>query len=405
MNIIFISNLYPAYPGQTRSEMTYALHDFTKEWIKQGHNVRVFTLWDIYPRIFNIFSDFAKRKQLYAQEEEFELDDVPIMRIPTQKIPHCPYIEKELKKVGVKILTILKRYHIIPDIIVAHGLYPAQIAMEIKSEFRIPMVLGLHNTDRFRIEKNRFPKIINQILNTADSLVFRSPAIQKSMQKTIPEIVNQKPNFVAFSGIDESMILSEHELNQKIRTQKKNLTFITACKLIPLKNIDILIQAFETLQGNSAELIIIGDGPERKKLEKLKKESPMSHKIRLLGELPREQVLEYLQKADFFVMASKPETFGLVYLEAMANGCIPIGTKGEGIDGVIRNGYNGFLCDPNVQELPPKLQYLFSMDNKIRAEFIRNTIETVKEYSTGSMATKYLNFLQEDVELGKGYDE
>ena len=49
--------------------------------------------------------------------------------------------------------------------------------------------------------------------------------------------------------------------------------------------------------------------------------------------------------ADFFVMPSYPEGLGIVYLEAMGEGCITIGTKGEGIDGIIRDGENGFLVE------------------------------------------------------------
>ena len=49
-----------------------------------------------------------------------------------------------------------------------------------------------------------------------------------------------------------------------------------------------------------------------------------------------------MEESDVFAMVSSPETFGLVYIEAMAKGCVTIGSKGEGIDGVIVNNENGF---------------------------------------------------------------
>ena len=64
------------------------------------------------------------------------------------------------------------------------------------------------------------------------------------------------------------------------------------------------------------------------------------------GEKAREQVLHLMEESDIFVLVSSPETFGLVYVEAMAKGCITIGSKGEGIDGVIVNNENGYLCTP-----------------------------------------------------------
>ena len=50
-----------------------------------------------------------------------------------------------------------------------------------------------------------------------------------------------------------------------------------------------------------------------------------------------------MAKATYFVMPSKPEGFGIVYLEAMANRCVTVGTQGEGIADLIESGRNGFL--------------------------------------------------------------
>lgn len=50
-----------------------------------------------------------------------------------------------------------------------------------------------------------------------------------------------------------------------------------------------------------------------------------------------------MQEADAFLMVSTGETFGLVYLEAMGQGCITVASRGEGIDGVIIDGENGYL--------------------------------------------------------------
>ena len=59
-----------------------------------------------------------------------------------------------------------------------------------------------------------------------------------------------------------------------------------------------------------------------------------------------------IRNADCFVMVSSREAFGLVYLEAMAKGCIVIGTKGQGIEGIVKHGENGFLCKArDVNEL------------------------------------------------------
>ena len=60
--------------------------------------------------------------------------------------------------------------------------------------------------------------------------------------------------------------------------------------------------------------------------------------------MKREEVIRQMDNHDVFVMISRNETFGLVYLEAMARGCITIASRNEGFDGVIEHGVNGFLC-------------------------------------------------------------
>ena len=69
-----------------------------------------------------------------------------------------------------------------------------------------------------------------------------------------------------------------------------------------------------------------------------------------LGQIPNEDVLAEMAKARFYVMPSVREGFGIVYLEAMASGCITIGTQGEGIADLIESGVNGFLVPPDDPE-------------------------------------------------------
>ena len=64
----------------------------------------------------------------------------------------------------------------------------------------------------------------------------------------------------------------------------------------------------------------------------------------MTGRKPREEVILMLDRADCFIMISRDEVFGLVYLEAMARGCIVVASRGEGMTGIIEDGVNGFLC-------------------------------------------------------------
>ena len=69
----------------------------------------------------------------------------------------------------------------------------------------------------------------------------------------------------------------------------------------------------------------------------------LEKQVRLTGGLPHEQVMALMAKSDLFVLPSWGEGYGIVYIEAMAAGCIAVGAKDEGIEDTITDGENGFL--------------------------------------------------------------
>ena len=118
------------------------------------------------------------------------------------------------------------------------------------------------------------------------------------------------------------------------------LNFITAANFIKRKNIDLLIKAFSLHKDKAFTLKIIGSGKEEKKLKKLCNKLNLENKIIFIGKLPQEKVFDEMKKSQIFILPSINETLGLVYLEASACGCLCIGTKNTGIDGIFQNNIN-----------------------------------------------------------------
>ncbi len=93
-------------------------------------------------------------------------------------------------------------------------------------------------------------------------------------------------------------------------------------------------------------------------------------------------------------MISKGETFGLVYLEAMARGCITIGSRNEGIDGIILHGVNGFLCEAgNEKELAQIIRHINQLTPAERKQISDSAIATAKDMTDIKVAERYLNNL------------
>ena len=129
---------------------------------------------------------------------------------------------------------------------------------------------------------------------------------------------------------------------------------------------------------------MIGDGKERKSLEKIDKN------VIFTGRLPHDEVLSKMRDSDIFVLPSVGETFGMVYLEAMASGCITVCTKGDGIDGIIKNGENGFLVAPNSNNVKDTLLNIKNLSAEELKSLHTNSFNTIKEYTSSLCADRYL---------------
>jgi glycosyltransferase involved in cell wall biosynthesis len=114
-------------------------------------------------------------------------------------------------------------------------------------------------------------------------------------------------------------------------------------------------------------------------------------KVIFKGKLSHSSVIDEMRKADCFIMISENEVFGLVYLEAMSQGCITIASKGEGIDGIIQDKKNGFLCKAgNVDDLIKVLQYIRNMSRTDLDSMRKKAFLTARQYNESSVAEKYL---------------
>ena len=102
--------------------------------------------------------------------------------------------------------------------------------------------------------------------------------------------------------------------------------------------------------------------------------------------------MQILEDTHVFVMISTNEIFGLVYLEAMAASCLTIASKDGGVDGIIINSYNGFLChEADNKELRQILENITRYDNGTLVKIVQQGYKTVEEYSDYKVAEKYLN--------------
>lgn len=366
MKILFITDLYPIKSGETTTPLT--LHNFVTEWIKQGHNVDV-----IKPNF--VFNSFLRRKPYY-KTGVYEFQDVRIFNINY----FTPFLFDFLNKIQKEL--DLYNY----DVIIAHMPSGIIFANKLAKNINKPLICGVHTSDievlTNPIYKFYFKDQLQDAYKNAAKIACRSFVLQKKFNNLFPNLAEK--TFVANSGINLNINYSTFQ-----PFNRSNTKILTCANLIKRKNIDKLIFAMKDLED--FELTIIGDGNELKYLKKIGNNS--RNEIKFLGRLSQEKVLQEMQKSDIFILPSINETFGMVYLEAMASGCITVGTENDGIDGIIKNGENGFLCEPTVESIKKTLLKIKKIENI--EKIVENSLKTVKEYTQENCAKNYLEQLNQ----------
>ena len=123
------------------------------------------------------------------------------------------------------------------------------------------------------------------------------------------------------------------------------VVLITLGRLAPEKNVDEVIKFFanECKLDNKLRYMIVGDGPSKIELESLAKDLNLQDKIVFTGMVEPKEVHLFYQLGDIFVSSSTSETQGLTYVEAMANGLPLLCRYDDCLEGVLKEGENGYF--------------------------------------------------------------
>ncbi|ASY20718.1 glycosyltransferase [Candidatus Planktophila dulcis] len=122
-------------------------------------------------------------------------------------------------------------------------------------------------------------------------------------------------------------------------SEEKKFDFVTVCRLVPWKGVDEIIINVSEL---GVKLLVIGDGPERDSLQKLS--DSLNANVTFVGEIPPEDVPQYLKDCSTFVLNSNFEATSYALIEAQANGLLTIANESTGSEQVITHNLTGLLC-------------------------------------------------------------
>lgn len=394
-NILLITNIYPNndpdYGG------TAVCHSFTKEWVLMGYNVRVVHFDSLFPqpyywvgKIFNKKIQAQTGTVAYTstpkRPKKYSVDGVPVLFVPLRKlIPHKAPSQKQTEMAFRYIVGELEQDGFSPDVITSHFVLPQlQFLPLFKKKYpKARTCLVLHGESSSL--SFYYPTDYQEYMCSVDVWGFRSLAFQQSFVKRFG---NEKPMFLCHSGIPERYI---ENANKNFSNGVKRFVFVGS--LYKLKNVDITLRALHNaMVGKEYTFDIVGSGAENDNLHHLVDKLDMGEHVVFHGQMTRDDAQQIVGNADCFVMVSSREAFGLVYVEAMAKGCIVIGTRGQGIDGIVKHGENGFLCESdNVEKLAEVIDSIVSMPQESLIQISQRAHDTALELTDTNVALHYIN--------------
>lgn len=290
---------------------------------KQGHKV-VYLALDM--------RSIRRKRKLGKYWTQIDGIDILCISIPLGRIP--ANLMYEIGKLGLKLYykDILKKYGK-PDIIHAHFSGIGLMASVLKEKFIIPLVITEHSSN---INKTHLKKQVKNLAlksyKNSDKLITVSSALHDKVLEHFD--INSK---IVHNIVDTK----KFKFTKKRKTT--SFTFISVGNLKYGKGFDILIEAFKKADLNqNIRLKIIGEGKERKNLQIQIDKNGLNEQIELLGFLNRDEISKVMQECDAFVLASRGETFGVVYIEAMLAGLPVIATACGGPEDFV-NHENGLL--------------------------------------------------------------
>ncbi len=394
-NILLITNIYPNNDPEYCG--TKVCHSFTTEWAKMGYNVRAVHFDSLFPRPYywvgKLFNERIQAKtgtvaytKTPRKPVRYSVDGIQVLFVPLRKyVPHKAPSQFQTDKAFRYVVSELEKDGFKPDVVTAHFVLPQLQFMPLfKKQYpSAKTCLVLHGPSG--LLSQFYPDNYQELMPAVDVWGFRSLAFQQSFEKRFG---NNKPMFVCHSGIPEKYL---EPVDKDFADGVKRFAFVGS--LYELKNVDITLRALHrAMDGKEYTFDIVGSGAEIDNLHHLVDELGMSDHVIFHGQMKRDDAQQIVRNADCFVMVSSREAFGLVYVEAMAKGCIVIGTQGQGIDGIVKHGENGFLCKArDVDGLAEIVSKIVSFPPVSLQQISTNAIATAANLTDRKVAEHYIN--------------
>ena len=379
MNIAIFTDTYkPQVNGVVSS-----IESFCAELKSQGHNIFIFA---------------PKMKTVQDMENVFYFRSIPYFFQPEHRIA-LPGSRQLFKFSSLNI-----------DII--HSQTPfslGELGLALSKLFKIPVVHTYHTLFSEYVHyvpfapkrwTKKFAEMASRRYCNACKLVI-VPSI--GIKNILESYGVRTKTAIIPSGVDifnkQEHCSSSYNIREKHHFDTSEKILLYAGRIGKEKNLYFLLDVFSKIKQHhqKVKFIIVGDGPEKKRLKREAKKQKISHNIIFTGYLEKKEVFSYYQEADIFVFASKTETQGLVIAEAMSVGLPVIALEAIGVSDILADNQGGFMIKKDINEFSEKIELLLNNKSLLKNKS-SEAKDKAKQWTTPLMTSKLIQCYKEIID-------
>jgi len=308
-------------------------------------------------------------------------------------VPDYPLFKYEPYELALssKLFDVISKHKI--DVLHVHyaipHAYAAYMAKKILKEngYNIPIITTLHGTDITLVGNNPFYKpAVTFSINKSDIVTCVSKSLMEDTREFfgIKREIKVIPNFIDIDKYARKLNLCQG--NMLAQDDEKIIVHVSNFR--PLKRIIDVLKIFEKInQKINSKLIMVGDGPDKKKAKEFLRKNNLKNKVIFLGKT--NEVDEILCSSDLFLLPSEKESFGLAALEAMALKVPVISTNIGGLKDLNINGNSGYTSDIGDIDSMAKNAIKILSDDSLEKKYRNQAFENAKKYDIKTVIPLY----------------
>ncbi|HYW35646.1 MAG TPA: N-acetyl-alpha-D-glucosaminyl L-malate synthase BshA [Balneolaceae bacterium] len=346
--------------------------ELAKGLAQQNHNVHILS--------------YAKPARLETFQtnisyHEVNLNSYPLFEYPPYDLALANQMASLIDYEGIDILHV---HYAIPH---ATSAYLAKQILGEKAT-PVPIITTLHGTDITLVGSDpSYKSIVDFSINQSDGVTAVSEYLRDETYRRfdIKKDIKVIPNFIDLDRFKRS---DKDHFRKAISPQGEKI-IVHVSNFREIKRVPDVVSVFDYILKHDikAKLLLVGDGPDRRRAEQRCRDLGVCDEVRFLGK--QDQVEEILSIADLFLIPSGSETFGLAALEAMGCGVPVISSNVGGLPEVNIHGETGFTCDLGDIRAMGKYAVQILSDEEKHEKMAGNASKRARKFDLKKIVARY----------------